>query len=219
MKIRAALDHCTASASSFLTLAFALSPQKPPCQTTPSSLPPLSLSPFLSSHPPYSPSLHPPTKASKHPQANNIPTQYFKSIETVAASQNITQTLPPATQLHQKRDSVITALNTPTTPSSPARTSLLPPIYTQVDSTKAPEVPKVQLPPTPAGSPDQKVRTWTGNGDAAGDGSGIERALTPELVPDRMADRLVGTPEIERELHLGGLVAGDVSLQRMGERI
>lgn len=45
----------------------------------------------------------------------------------------------------------------------------------------------------------------------------IMRSVTPELVPDRMADRLPPTPMQEKGLD--GLVAGELPIVSMGERV
>lgn len=44
------------------------------------------------------------------------------------------------------------------------------------------------------------------------------RAVTPDLVPDRMADRLVRTPQVAGQ-GLDGLVVDELPLSSMGQRI
>lgn len=61
------------------------------------------------------------------------------------------------------------------------------------------------LPPTPTDSPTQKVA-------GLGLPKEIKRAVTPELVPDRMGDRLPVTPEMRA-------VTPDLVLDRMMDRI
>jgi glucosamine-6-phosphate deaminase len=46
----------------------------------------------------------------------------------------------------------------------------------------------------------------------------VQRSITPELVPDRMSDRLVRTPQVASQ-GLDDLVIDEFPLSSMGQRI
>ncbi|KAK8194199.1 Glucosamine-6-phosphate isomerase (Glucosamine-6-phosphate deaminase) (GNPDA) (GlcN6P deaminase) [Zalaria obscura] len=117
--------------------------------------------------------------------------KYFKSIEKVAASCGMGQVLPSEATTLKKRDSILSSLGSPKTPRSP----------------QSPHLPQTPLSPVPKKA--ENASTLPVPKPA------VQRAVTPELVPDRMADRL---PQKQGE-GLKGLEIGDVPLERMGERL
>lgn len=132
--------------------------------------------------------------------------QYFKSIEQVASSQGFTQVLPDTAHTRKKRDSIVSQLDSPKSPK--AMSSMA----------------HFLLPPTPTASPHGSdtadrtdIATGLGAEDIGAGNRGILRSVTPELVPDRMADRLPVTPLQEKGLN--GLVPGELPIQRMGTRV
>lgn len=137
------------------------------------------------------------TNSSSEPHTNtNSYQQYFKSIESVASTQGFTQILPSEAHTLQKRDSIVSQLDSP---KSPKNTSLL-------------------FPPTPLATPEKTTASKDGFGDGLQvQGREILRSVTPELVPDRMADRLPVTPMQEKGLE--GLVPAELPLSAMGARV
>ncbi|GAB7348862.1 hypothetical protein MBLNU459_g7564t2 [Dothideomycetes sp. NU459] len=133
-----------------------------------------------------------PNHTSRAQPADRLVSQYFKSIEQVASSQGFTQILPERTEMGAKRDSIIEQLDSPKSPK-PSEFNL--------------------LPPTPEDTP---VRTKFATG-AAGQAP-ILRPITPELVPDRMGDRIPVTPKAAGK-GLDGLVVDELPLSRMGQRV
>ncbi|KAL1301868.1 hypothetical protein AAFC00_006050 [Neodothiora populina] len=126
--------------------------------------------------------------------------KYFKSIEQVASTEGFTQVLPEEAQMLKKRDSIIF----------------------QLDSPKSPKDTSVLFPPSPTSRTPTKIQTITPpQTDALAvqseTGAALSRSVTPELVPDRMADRLPRTPVQEKGLE--GLITGELPLSSMGARV
>lgn len=123
--------------------------------------------------------------------------KYFKSIEQVAASQGFGQSLSSEEMVLKKRDSVLEKLDSPL--RSPTNKSFLAPQrpITKPESTSTTTTTTTALEPPP-----QRPE--------------LTRAITPELIPDSMHDRIPDGAEVNG---LDGLEAKELPLSAMHERV